>query len=65
MNNYKRVKPNFKHLNVGDTITITKELKESLELYDHLPENDCLKGISERQAQAASVLSQLYRDTRP
>lgn len=60
-NKYKAHAPRCDHINVGDTIVVTNELKKALVAYESASVEATLKNISERQAQAAAVVTELTR----
>jgi hypothetical protein len=57
---YRAVAPDFSVFSVGDTLTITEEVKLALDQYGAASTKPTLQGIIEKQAQACDVLSKLF-----
>ncbi len=56
---YKINKPTYSHINEGDSITVTPELKAALEQYESASEEPNLQNITERMGMAATVVCRL------
>ena len=51
----------FESINVGDRITVTDGLKLALAEYERAAEEPNMQNVIERQAQAAHVVTELWR----
>lgn len=55
--------PKFSEIKAGDQIKVSPALAEALEYYEHMDNGPLFYSVSERQAQAAEVVTQLWRSS--